>query len=57
MTAVRGDPEPEVRLAAVKTLGQFGADAKAAMKVLEAAKSDTDQRIREAACDTLDRIK
>ena len=56
-TAVRGDPEPDVRLAAVKTLGKFGAEAKAALKVLEGARSDPDQRVREAARDALDKIK
>ena len=55
--AVRGDPEPEVRLAAVNTLAAFGADAKAALKAVEAARKDPDQRVREAAHDAFEKIK
>ena len=53
--AVRGDPEPEVRRAAVNTLAAFGAEAKAAAKVVEAAKSD--RRVREAARDAIEKIE
>ena len=55
-TAVR-DPEPEVRLAALDALAKFGADVKAALKAVEAAKMDPDQRVREAARDASEKIK
>jgi hypothetical protein len=56
-TSVRGDPELEVRLAAVKTLAVMGSDAKAALKSLEAAKTDPDARVREAARDAVEKVK
>lgn len=55
--AVRGDPEPEVRLAAVNTLAAFGAEAKAVEKIVEAAKTDPDMRVREAARKAAEKIK
>lgn len=55
--AVRADPEPEVRLAAVNTLAAFGAEAKAAVKAVEAAKTDPDERVREAARKAAEKIK
>ena len=55
--AVRADPEPEVRLAAVNPLAAFGAEAKAAAKVVEAAKTDPDERVREAARKAIEKIK
>lgn len=55
--AVRGDPVAEVRLVAVNALGAFGADAKAALKAIEAAKMDPDQRVREAARAAIEKVK
>ena len=54
---LRADREPEVRLAAVNTLAAFGTEAKAAEKVVEAAKTDPDERVREAARKAIEKIK
>ncbi|MCE9564300.1 MAG: HEAT repeat domain-containing protein [Planctomycetes bacterium] len=56
-TAVRSDPEADVRLEAVKTLAGMGADAKAALKNLEKATTDPDARVREAARDAVEKVK
>lgn len=56
-TAVRSDPEADVRLEAVKTLAGMGVDAKAALKNLEGAKTDSDARVREAARDAVEKVK
>jgi HEAT repeat protein len=53
----RADQDVAMRLLAVQSLGEIGADAKAAVPVIEAAKTDADGKVREAARKALEQIK
>lgn len=54
---LRTDTDETVRLAAVVALGDIGSDAKAAVPVVEAAKFDAAEKVREAAKRALEKIK
>ena len=47
----------EVRLAAIEALGTLGPEAKAALPVLRAAKTDAQSAVREAAAEAIRKIE
>jgi formylglycine-generating enzyme required for sulfatase activity len=53
---LRLDEHEQMRAAAATALGEFGADAKSAVKYLEAAKVDSSSKVREAANAALAKI-
>jgi HEAT repeat protein len=50
------DQERDVRLNAIEALAATGPDAKSAVPALTRALQDTDERVRKAAADALEKI-